>query len=222
MPLPFNPDFKQNHGDKNATFLLFSAVMLTDTIPDTPQLRGPVALAHLVISRFLRRGDRAVDATCGNGHDTLLLAKLVGDTGRVWAFDIQERAISQTSLRLAQAGLLERVELILGGHETMSRHAGGDLGVVVFNLGYLPGGDQTIITRPDTTLAALGHASNLLRPGGVLAITIYPGHEGGGDEQRAVDDWASALTPKMFHSWRMGQLNVPIDAPYFILVQKAA
>lgn len=194
--------------------------MITNNTSDIPLLRGPVPLSHLVISRFLREGDPAVDATCGNGHDTLLLAQLVGETGRVWAFDIQEQAIKQTTCRLTEAGLLERVVLLHEGHETMAEQVRGGLAVVMFNLGYLPGGDQTIITQPETTLAAFGQALGLLRPGGILAVTIYPGHDGGASERRTVDGWAAGLAPQAFHTWRMGQLNVPSDAPYFVLVQK--
>ena len=161
-----------------------------------------------------------MDATCGNGHDTLLLAQLVGETGSVWAFDIQEQAINQTARRLTEAGLAERVMLLHEGHETMADQVSGGLAVVMFNLGYLPGGDQTIITQPETTLAAFGQALELLRPGGILAVTIYPGHDGGASERRTVDGWAAGLAPQAFHTWRMGQLNVPSDAPYFVLVQK--
>lgn len=195
--------------------------MLTSSPLNIPLLRGPVPLARVLVRHFLREGDLAVDATCGNGNDTLLMAELVGDSGRVWAFDIQERAIGQTAHKLAQASLSERVELIQAGHETMAEHVSGDLAAVVFNLGYLPGGDQSIITRPETTMAALGQSLGLLRPGGILAITIYPGHDGGASERRTVDAWASALSQKEFHPWRMGQLNVPYDAPYFVLIQKA-
>lgn len=194
--------------------------MITDNTTDIPLLRGPVPLSHLVIRSFLREGDPVVDATCGNGHDTLFLAQLVGETGRVWAFDIQEQAINQTTRRLTEAGLAERVMLLHEGHETMAGQVSSGLAVVMFNLGYLPGGDQAIITQPETTLAGFGQALELLRPGGVLAVTIYPGHDGGASERRTVDGWAAGLAPQAFHTWRMGQLNVPSDAPYFVLVQK--
>ncbi len=196
--------------------------MITDKIADIPFLRGPVALSHLVNRSILREGDLAVDATCGNGHDTLLLAELVGNTGRVWAFDIQEEAVKRTAARLAEAGLTDRVELLHRGHESMADHVRGELGAVVFNLGYLPGGDQSVVTRPETTLAAFEQALKRLRPGGILAVSVYPGHDGGASERRTVDAWASGLAPQAFHAWRMGQLNVTASAPYFVLVQKAA
>ncbi|HEX9080141.1 MAG TPA: class I SAM-dependent methyltransferase [Desulfuromonadaceae bacterium] len=189
--------------------------------PYIPHLRGPVPLSHLLLRQFVKPGDAVVDATCGNGNDTLLLAELVGSTGRVWAFDIQSDAIRQAAGRLAESGYGERVEFVPAGHETMAAPVAPGLAAVVFNLGYLPGGDRTIITRPETTLAACGQALNLLKPGGILAVTAYPGHEGGERERAAVDAWAADLDPRSFHSWRMGQANVPPTAPYLILIQKA-
>lgn len=189
---------------------------------DTRALSGPTRLSHLFMSQFLQPGDLAVDATCGNGHDTLLLANLVGPSGRVWAFDIQERAISATSQRLGQAGMAERVELILGGHESLADHLPTPVRGVMFNLGYLPGGDRSIITRPETTRTALDQALSLLLPGGILAVTAYPGHAGGDCEEEMLREWSASLPQPLFHAWRMGQVNTPPGAPYLVLIQKAA
>jgi hypothetical protein len=196
--------------------------MITESLPDMPMLRGPVALAHLFMRSFLQEGDRAVDATCGNGGDTLLMAGLVGETGRVWSFDIQQMAIDQTARRLSAAGSGAQVELIYRGHETLSEYVQGGISLVMFNLGYLPGGDRAVITRPETTMPALEMALSCLNPGGGLAVTIYPGHDGGKQEQQCVDGWAAGLDPRSFHAWRMGQTNAAPDAPYFMLIQKAA
>jgi SAM-dependent methyltransferase len=189
---------------------------------DTPLLRGPVPLSHLLLRQFVHPGDTVIDATCGNGNDTLLLAGLVGAAGRVWAFDIQAEAISHTSRTLTAAGLSERVTLVGAGHETMAEHINGGAQAVIFNLGYLPGSDRSIFTRPKTTRAGLEQSLNLLTPNGIVAVTVYPGHDGGADERCTVDDLASRLDPGEFHAWRMGQLNVPDDAPFFILIQKVS
>ena len=196
--------------------------MSFDPLHDIPLLRGPVSLVHLVLRHFVRSGDSAVDATCGNGNDTLLLAELVGPHGRVWAFDIQQKALESTAHRLAANGLSERVTLIPQGHETLAGQVDAPLNAVVFNLGYLPGGDRTIVTRPTTTLAALEQTMGLLAPGGIVALTVYPGHEGGDAERRLAEEWAAKLRAPLFHAWRMGQINVTADAPYLILVQKGA
>lgn len=184
-------------------------------------LRGPVPLSHLFLRTFVRSGNNAVDATCGNGHDTLLLARLVGATGHVWGFDIQHEAIAATDSRLSEAGLSDRMTLLTVGHEELASHIAVPVQAVLFNLGYLPGGDRSIITRPETTGAALAQSLDLLAPGGVVVVTVYPGHGGGADEQSTVESWAAGLDPKICHCWRMGQTNVSSTAPYLLLVQKA-
>lgn len=195
--------------------------MTISTITEIPLLRGPVALSHLLSRSFVRPGDKAVDATCGNGHDTLLLAELVGTHGHVWGFDIQLQAVTETARKLAEAGLSERVTLLHSGHESLAGYLAVPVQFVLFNLGYLPGGDRSIITRPETTAVALQKSLELLVPGGVTMVTLYPGHNGGDEERQLVDGWAAALDPKKYFSWRMGQMNVAPDAPYCIIVQKA-
>jgi len=186
-----------------------------------PVLRGPVPLAHLLLHNFVRDGDMAIDATCGNGYDTVLLARLVGAGGHILGFDIQPQAIIETSRRLADADLAKRTTLLLTSHERVAEHVTRPVQVVLFNLGYLPGGDRSIITLPESTVAALVQSQQLLAPGGAVLVTIYPGHDGGIEEQSSVENWAASLDPRAFYSWRMGQTNARPDAPYLLLVQKA-
>jgi predicted methyltransferase len=214
-------DANEFHGGETGAYLLSCPTMPHSATPDTPALRGPTNLSQLLMARFLWPGDAAIDATCGNGHDTLCLARLVGPNGRIWAFDIQEQAIGATSRRLTEAGMAERVKLILAGHESMTEHVPTQVRGVMFNLGYCPGGDRAIITRPETTRAALDQARELLLPGGILAITVYPGHDGGEKEEVMLREWSSSLPQRSFHAWRMGQVNTPPGAPYLFLIQKA-
>lgn len=186
-----------------------------------PALRGPVHLSHLFLHSFVRDGHAAIDATCGNGHDTLLLARLVGVTGHVWGFDIQQQAIAETGRRVAEAELSGRVTLMQFGHEELAQHVTKPVQVVLFNLGYRPGGDRSIITLPETTGSALEQSLQLLAAGGIVAVTVYPGHSGGAEERFTVEKWASGLNPQSYHCWRMGQTNVSPTAPYLLLIQKA-
>ena len=191
-------------------------------ITEIQALRGPVSLVHLLLSQFVQPGDNTADATCGNGKDTLLMAELAGETGHVWAFDIQNAAIQRTSMRLNEAGLDSRVTLITESHEKLSEHICLPLKAIVFNLGWLPGGDRSIITRPETTLPAIDASLELLVSGGILAVTCYPGHNGGDSETDAVLNWSTGLPANRFHVWRMGQLNVSDNAPFCLVIQKAA
>ncbi|MFM1891187.1 MAG: hypothetical protein RLZ44_264 [Pseudomonadota bacterium] len=143
---------------------------------------------------MLRPGDLAVDATVGNGHDTLFLANTVGAGGRVIGFDIQPAALAAARARLTAAGLAARVELHLSGHQQLADYLppGQRLAVAMFNLGYLPGADKACITRPETTAQALTAAWAALRPGGLVSVLVYIGHPGGREELAAVQGWLDA------------------------------
>ena len=178
-------------------------------------------LAHLFLRERVKPGDRVVDATCGNGNDTLLMARLVGPNGKVLAFDLQEEALAATRTLLAGAGVEDRVELVSAGHERLAEVVGEPLAAVVFNLGYLPGGDKGIITRPATTIAALNAALEILLPGGLLLMVIYTGHTGAAAEEETVLSRVSALDPRTYNVWTSRQANRPPTAPYLVVVEKS-
>ena len=153
--------------------------------------------AHAKIRALIFPGDIVIDATVGNGHDSLFMAELVGEQGRVLAVDIQQRAIDSAKRRLEQAGLSQRVAWFCAGHENLSQLVPldfhGRIKAIMFNLGYLPGADKSIRTRPDTTLGALQQAFGLLMQGGVLSVLAYTGHSGGKQETEAVYRWSEQL-----------------------------
>lgn len=172
-------------------------------------------LAHDLLRTVLEAGDHAVDATAGNGHDTRFLAEAVGDKGRVLGLDIQEAAIRVTGSRLARAGLSDRVTLLQAGHERLDEllpaPMRGNLKAVMFNLGYLPGGDRARITRPDTTLTALAAALDHLRPDGVISLLVYRGHPGGDDEYVAIHHWLDTIDcPVRFPAPADGPDHMPV------------
>ena len=185
-------------------------------------VRGAVGLAHLFLRERVALGDRVVDATCGNGHDTLFLARLVGSLGKVWAFDVQEDALTKARTLIGDAGCLPWVNLLQSGHERLAAHVDAPVQAVVFNLGYLPGSDKSRITRPETTLAALKQAEELLFPGGVIVVAVYTGHPGGDAEGTAVERWAASLPPQSFNVWCSRQINRPATVPYVIFAEKLA
>lgn len=136
-----------------------------------------------LIAAEVKAGSAAIDATMGNGHDTVALARAVGPTGTVWAFDVQEEAVRRTTEHLSAEALLDRCRLIHACHSRMAElidpsaaHAG--FAMAVFNLGYLPGGGKAIVTSPDTTRMALDSAAAMLAAGGHLVVTAYTGHPG--------------------------------------------
>lgn len=180
-------------------------------------LSRPMTCAHDWISRVVLPGDTVVDATAGNGHDTVFLARLTGHSGHVHAFDVQEEAIRSTRERLEAAGLFTpAIHLHLASHDRLAELVSGPVKAIVFNLGYLPGGDKKTVTCTDSTLAALEQAAALTSPNGLLSVMCYPGHEGGDTEAEAVEAFLSRLP---HHSWRTGKyqlLNTSTPAPFQI------
>jgi len=149
-------------------------------------------VAHQWMAGYLAHGQHAVDATAGNGHDTVFLAKQVGATGHVTAFDVQAPACAATRRRCAQAEVANRVTVVQAGHETMRDRVEAPIHAAMFNLGYLPRHDHTCITRPDTTVAALKAAHALMTDGGLITVLAYRGHNGGPEEAERVQTWIDA------------------------------
>lgn len=152
---------------------------------------------HLHVEKILTTGDVAIDATMGNGHDTCFLAQIVGETGKVFAFDIQSQAVENTQKRLQQLAFSSRVEIFEADHATMKEHTPRNyhqkIKVAMFNLGYLPGGDKSIITSASTTLLAFQQSLDLLQSGGNLVVMVYTGHPGGAEEWREIQQWFTSL-----------------------------
>ena len=173
------------------------------------------------IRQHLGEGDVAVDFTMGNGNDTLFLSKMVGEKGRVYAFDIQEEALVSTRARLVSEGAPENYTLICASHHRVREFVKEPVKAGIFNLGYLPGsGKKSVTTMRETTMPAVEAAIELLVPDGVLIIAIYPGHEEGaleGDMLREYFKTTSRfkICPSEFHI-----LNSP-TSPYFFLVEKS-
>ena len=149
-----------------------------------------VEKVHDMLIKLIEAEDRVIDATVGNGHDTLFLAK---QGAHVIGFDIQEAAILKTKERIEGAGVESNVTLKKMGHEQMleviPENWLGKVKLVMFNLGYLPGGNKSVITKRNTTLEALDAAARTLQDGGWLSIVLYPDHPGGSEEADAVLDW---------------------------------
>lgn len=176
--------------------------------------------AHFIREQ-VQEGDLCIDATMGNGHDTLLLSRLCGESGRVLAFDIQEAALTRTKERLLNAGAPCNYTLLLDSHERMERYAEkGSVSCIVFNFGYLPGGDHEKATRKDSSVAALSQALTLLKRGGLLSLCIYSGGDTGFEERNAVLQWLRTLDPAGYLAIRCDYFNRPNHPPIPAMVIK--
>lgn len=162
--------------------------------------------AQRIANDYLTPGAIAVDATCGNGFDTLYLCERVGNAGLVYAIDLQAEAVARASHKLVESGYLSRCRLRVGSHADLKSMVAvehvGKIAAIMFNLGYLPFGDKSIVTEATSTVTALEQALEVVRLGGLISVLAYLGHPGGQAEGTAVEHWiarhASRLEVKKF------------------------
>ena len=180
--------------------------------------------AHNFIKKVLHPGDIAIDATIGNGHDTLFLVEQVYPSGLVFGFDIQQIAIESTKEKIKQTNYPNCLALIHASHsemyKTIPTHYHGNIKAIMFNLGYLPGGDKTIITSTDATITALNSSCHLLSSNGIITIIAYPGHSGGDLETIQVTNWCDQLDINQFEVQVIYSSTDNQSAPRLFVIHK--
>ena len=180
-----------------------------------------VGLHKHFIMEHIKEGDTVVDFTMGNGNDTLFLSKAVGESGQVYAFDIQEDALTSTRAHLEANGAPENYTLICASHHRVKEFVTEPIKAGMFNLGYLPrSGRKAVTTMRETTMPAVQAAIELLAPDGVLIVAIYPGHEEGALEGEMLREYFSSLSKYRICPSEFKILNSP-TSPYFFLVEKS-
>lgn len=188
------------------------------------KLERILPFARTLLQKAVSPGDVAVDATLGNGHDTLFLANLVGLNGRVYGFDIQEDALAASKQRLAEHNLIDRVTFFHKGHEHILEsippvHYGKITGAI-FNLGYLPGGDKSIVTRPKTTISAIEQLLEIMAPEGIIVLVIYHGHPEGAVERDYLLRYVEKLDQNAVHVLQYRFINQKNNPPFIIAIEK--
>jgi hypothetical protein len=181
-----------------------------------PLFQSHLDFAHTLWAKLLAPTDHAIDATCGNGHDALVLFKLIPQ-GRLYLIDIQKEALVTTSNRLPEGALVSFHNICHSAIEKIAPQA--SIKLIVYNLGYLPGKDKSLTTMTETTLQSIQKSLSLLAPGGAISITCYPGHEEGKRESTAIIEYTKTLSPKQWsvslHSWINRSKH-----PFLILIQQ--
>ena len=171
-----------------------------------PHLRD---LSRAFVGQAVRPGDWALDGTAGNGHDTLFLVNLVGDAGKVFAFDVQKSSLEKTLSRLEATGVAHRCQFCLGGHEQLAdalpEECVGRLKAGMFNFGYLPGSDRKVTTKVKTSVEAVSCLLEYVCPGGVISLHLYAGHSGGANEVKAITTLCGELPES---EWRIAQYSI--------------
>ena len=183
-----------------------------------------VNIAHNLLKNKLLLGDIAIDATVGNGYDSLFLVEQVSPCGLVFGFDIQKTAIESTKNKIQQTRYPECLKLIHASHADMIINIPlkyhGDISVIIFNLGYLPGGDKSVITNTNSTLIALNNTRQLLAVDGIITVMAYPGHSGGDLEAEQVKNWCNQLDKVQFKVDFISSSVDKTSAPILFVIQK--
>lgn len=176
---------------------------------------------HHFIAEQVSPGSFCIDATAGNGNDTEFLCRLVGDTGKVLALDIQQAAIDATGLRLFQNHLSHIGSTILDTHENLAHYANPDsVDCIVFNFGYLPGGDHALSTKAASSIKAMEAALTLLKKGGLMSLCIYSGGDSGFEERDAILNWLKKLDGRKYIVILSSYYNRPNNPPIPVQVIK--
>ncbi|EOR23758.1 class I SAM-dependent methyltransferase [Cytobacillus oceanisediminis] len=183
-----------------------------------------IPFAHQLLGKAVSNGEIAIDATMGNGHDTVFLATLVGDNGKVFSFDIQKDALHATKEKLTSQKLQDIVSLHLCGHEHIMEIVPstyhGKVSGAIFNLGYLPGGDKSIVTKAETTIAAIEQLLQILSKEGVIVLVIYHGHPEGAIERDKLIAYVENIDQQKAHVLRYQFINGINNPPFIIAIEK--
>ncbi|MGC4377749.1 class I SAM-dependent methyltransferase [Fictibacillus sp. Mic-4] len=188
------------------------------------KLQGILPFARTLLASAVGEGDIAVDATCGNGNDTLFLARLVGKDGHVFGFDIQIEAIAATNHKLEVNNCRQNVTLFHASHAELKNYIPdtmkGKIKGAVFNLGYLPGGNKTIVTKGDSTISAIESLLELMGKEAVIVLVIYHGHEQGKVERDEVMAYVKSLDQQAVHVLQYGFINQKNNPPFIVAIEK--
>ncbi len=181
-----------------------------------------IKASRAFLSLYIKEGDIVIDATCGNGNDTLFLANVVGETGIVYGFDVQAEAINNT-MTLLEKNNIKNVEIVHDSHCAMKKYVEKylkEISGVVFNLGYLPSGEnKKITTTAVSTIDAIKTSLEILKVSGIILLAVYVGHEEGLSESIELDKYLKTISPREATVLKYKIINRK-NAPYIIIIQK--
>lgn len=187
---------------------------------DNRSERNSLYITRKLIDEYVVEGARVLDATVGNGNDSLLLARKLGERGQLYGFDIQDLAIKNTKDLLSKENLMENTRLIKDSHENIDKYIHEPLDFAIYNLGYLPKGDKEIKTKALSSIISLEKTLKLLKQNGILVITSYTGHPGGMEEKKAIEDLLVNLDQRRFNVLKYEFINQKSYPPLVYRIEK--
>jgi tRNA G37 N-methylase Trm5 len=178
-------------------------------------IKKVIPFAHNKLKEIVTQDDYVIDGTCGNGFDTLFLARLAR---KVYAFDVQDLAIENTKDRIKRNKLFN-VKLIKDSHANLDKYVEEPIKAAMFNLGYLPGSDKRVVTKSDSTIEAIKKTQERLLPGGLICLTVYTGKFGGEEESNELLSYVRSLNHEEYNVIKYSYYNKS-KAPYIIIIEK--
>lgn len=178
---------------------------------------GILPFARKLIDTYIEQGATVIDATCGNGNDTLYLAQQLQGTGVIHAFDIQQSAINNTKEKTAA---FNNIQYHLDGHQNVLDYVDSPVRLSIFNLGYLPKGDKSIVTLPQTTIQAIERIFSILEKEGIIILVIYPGHAEGQIEKEVVLNYLQQFNQEDAHIFKYEFINQKNNPPFICAIEK--
>lgn len=180
-----------------------------------------VEYTHDFMKNWLKEGGLFIDATIGNGYDTEFLCQGAGESGKVIGFDIQELALAHTRERLEKAGLRNRCQLVLDGHQNLLNYVMEDtVDAMMFNFGYLPGGDHALHTQKETSIQAIKSGLQALKKGGIMSLCIYSGQDSGFEEKNAILAYLKEINQREYVIIKSEFYNRPNNPPIPVFLIK--
>ncbi len=179
-----------------------------------------LGLSHQFMKEHIPLGGVCIDGTAGKGRDTLFLAQLVGESGRILAFDIQSEAVEATKSLLSEHKI-ENTEVFLACHSTMADYAEENtVDAIMFNFGWLPGGDHNRFSHGKTSCLAIEKGLGLLKTGGVMSLCLYCGKETGFEEKESVLDYVKSLDQSRYSVLLADFINRKNNPPVVVFITK--
>ncbi|MDQ0203413.1 tRNA (mnm(5)s(2)U34)-methyltransferase [Pectinatus haikarae] len=179
-------------------------------------LSNAIQINQCLLKEAVKNADLLVDATCGNGSDTLFLANNA-KYAHIYAFDIQKEAIEKTKEKTKKYE--KNISYICDSHINMKKYVKHKADAVIFNLGYLPGASHEITTHADTVLKTIDAVKDLLKINGIISILAYPGHAEGYNEYLKLLEYTKMMDKHIFTAcWY--KLHNHTNAPAMCWIEK--
>ena len=172
------------------------------------------------VKKIIKEDWVVIDATVGNGHDTLFLRKQLSEKGKLYGFDVQKKAIELTKKRLMKNNCYSGVKLIKDSHENFQKYIDGSVDLILYNLGYLPKGDKEITTESETTLNSVKAGMAMLNRGGVIFLTVYPGHLPGALELEVLSGYLKTINQKEYAVMKVDFFNYNNKPPVVFMIER--